>query len=394
MPVLARFIRNTPGPSLRDYFSARSVSFPDPVNWDGGNGEILPVVLRVVDAMSDVEREAIRLDAERVDRMTSEVGQTAIMAVATPEQHEALRQADSRYSRALWMFVRDPERFRRAEDVSFFDNARRGRMWDGFEAPAGLHVARDPAHLQALAQEVRGFFKEGEKVKVEIFDRTRPDLDGHLRDLIQVAVYREGLADSVLIFEGEELERFIHRPVSELAFTYEPATGTIEVVAQRKAKREDLARLFAKALLGQAIKGERIPLRYYNLAVFMTEGDFPTDPEDGVELVRPRYVLFESLDGRALVSVEARTEEETVHDVARRLFVEHNPFTSGGYRIREVLLGVRFRPDLMNPRGRTISFRLRHPNGCDLKDKTGKERLLGEKYLRRWGVLEVLSLGA
>jgi hypothetical protein len=28
------------------------------------------------------------------------------------------------------------------------------------------------------------------------------------------------------------------------------------------------------------------------------------------------------------------------------------------------------------------------PHGCDLKDMTPQERLIGEKYLRRWGILQ------
>lgn len=392
MLVLARFIRNSPGSGLRDYFAARSIPFPEPVNWDGDNGRILPPVLKAVDALSAVEREAIRLDAERIDAMTNEVGQAALMAVATPEQREILRNADSRYGRALWMFIRDQGRFRRAEDVSFFDNARRGRTWDGFEAPAGLQVARDEEHLRAMADEVRGFFREGEKVKVEVFERTRADLEGDLHRLIQVSVFREGLADSILIFGQEDLERFVHRPAYELAFTYEPASGIIEVVAQRKTKREDLVRLFAKALLGREIEAQRIPLRRYNLAVFMSEREFPTDPQDGIIDVQVPWVQFESLDGKGYTTVEARTEDENVYAFAQRKFAERNPFIVGGYRIREAMVAVRFRPDAVNPHGRTVSIKLRHPNGSNLKDKSEKERLIGEKYLRRWGILDEMIL--
>ena len=57
----------------------------------------------------------------------------------------------------------------------------------------------------------------------------------------------------------------------------------------------------------------------------------------------------------------------------------------------EVVLAIHFKPDAINPRGRTILIKLRHPNGCDLKDKTDKERLIGEKYLRRWHVIEDLT---
>jgi hypothetical protein len=27
------------------------------------------------------------------------------------------------------------------------------------------------------------------------------------------------------------------------------------------------------------------------------------------------------------------------------------------------------------------------PAGCDLKDRTERERMIGEKYLRRWGIV-------
>lgn len=290
------------------------------------------------------------------------------------------------------MFLNDLARFDRAEDAAFFDNARLSRTWDGFTAPAGLGVARDPAHLQALAEEVQTLFDEGSKVKVEVFDRSRPDADNHSHQLIQVTVFREGLPDSPLVFQGNELERLIYRPVHELAFTYEPATGVIEVVAKQRIKRGDLAKVFARALLGHNIEGGRIPLRHYDLSVFMDERDFATDPEDGIVDVRPRLVKFEPFDGRTFVTIEARTKEETVHAAARRMFGECDHFTAGSVRIREVVLSVTFRPDTTNPRGKTISIKLRHPNGCDLKDKTDKERKIGEKYLRRWEILTEQTL--
>lgn len=393
MPVLTRLIRNTPGPGLKSFFEARAVPLPEPVNWNGDNAAIAPPLLRAVDALGETERERLRADAECVDAMAGEVGQTAIMAVASAGQWEALRDIGTPHFRALWLFLNDPERFHHAEHAAFFDNARRGRTWDGFVARPGLAVRRDPAHLQALAREVQAFFREGRKVRVEVFDRTRPDAEGLLHQLIQVTVYREGMPSGQTVFQGDELDLglLVFRPVCELAFTYEPANGVIEVVAQQKPKREDLVRLFAAALLDHRIEGRRIPLRHYDLSVFMEDRAFPTDPQDGILDVRPRLVKFEPFDSRTYVTIEARTGEETVHDTAWRLFGERSPFTAGGYRIREVVLAVSFRPDRVNPRGKTVAIKLRHPNGCDLKDKTEKERKLGEKYLKRWGILADIS---
>ena len=394
MPVLTRLIRNTPGLSLKPYFDHHNVQFLEPVNWNGDHSAILPPVLKAVNAMSEAERERIRSDAGRVDTMAGEVGQTAIMAVATPGQWETLRDIETFHARALWFFLNDPGRFHQAEHAAFFDNARRGRTWDRFQVSAGLTVSRDGAHLHALADKVQSFFREGKKVRVEVFDRTRPDGEGNQHQLIQVTVYREGLPSGQTVFESDNLDLglLVFRPVCELAFTYEPLSGIIEVVAQQKLKREDLAKLFAAALLDQTIEGKRIPLRHYDLSVFMTERDFPTDPHDGIVDIRLRLVKFEHHDNRSLVTIEARHEEETVHAVARRMFEDRDPFMVGDFDIREVVLAAKFRPDKFNIRGKTLAVKLRHPNGCDLKDKTDKERKLGEKYLRRWGILTEVIL--
>lgn len=391
MPVLARLFRNTPGSNLRDYFTVREIPLPEPVNWNGGNASILRPLLRAVDKLTEAERARCHADAERIDRMTSEVGQTAILAVATKSQQDQLRYIETKHARALWMFLNDSERFGQAEAAAFFDNARLGRTWDRFVAPVGLQVNTDPGQLAALAREVQRFFQEGEKVKVEVFDRTRPDPRGTPHQLIQVSIHREGLPNNELIFDGDELERLVYRPVYELAFTYEPALGIIEVVAQKKLRRADLAKLFARTLLGYNIDADRIGPHHYDLSVFMTECAFDTDPQDGIESVRLCQVRFATHDGRAFVTVEARTENESVYAVGQRLFGRRNPFTVGGYHIHEVLLAVRFHPDRDNRRGKTINIKLRQPNGCDLKDKTDKERKIGEKYLSRWGILRSVA---
>lgn len=391
MPVLSRLIRNVPGPELRDYFTGFGMTFRDSVNWDGGSGEIIEPVLKAVDILAEIERERIRLDCDRIDRMTTEVGQTAIMSVADEVQQDHLRTMGVRHARALWLLQTDPVKFCKAEDVAFFENARKGRTWDAFVAPKDLTVGRGGDRRNALAAEVRRFFREGEKVKIEVFDRTRPDVDGGVKSLVQVTVYREGLPDSVEVFKDQDsIGPLVYRPVYELGFTYEAASGVIEVVGDRKADRRDLAKVFAKTLLNHSVDAAPLPLRHYDLSVFMTDRRFATDPQDGIGIVRVRAVKFETLDESAFLTIEARAADDNFHSLADQLFEERNPFL-GGYRIREVVLSVPFEPDDINPRGRTISLKLRHPNGCDLKDKTDKERLIGEKYLRRWGILQDLT---
>ena len=39
-----------------------------------------------------------------------------------------------------------------------------------------------------------------------------------------------------------------------------------------------------------------------------------------------------------------------------------------------------------NGHGRSLTFDVTYPNGCSLKSKREDQRLLGEKYLKRWDI--------
>ena len=39
-------------------------------------------------------------------------------------------------------------------------------------------------------------------------------------------------------------------------------------------------------------------------------------------------------------------------------------------------------------RGKTLPLTITMPHGCNLKDQTEEERMIGDKYLRRWGIVQ------
>jgi len=51
-------------------------------------------------------------------------------------------------------------------------------------------------------------------------------------------------------------------------------------------------------------------------------------------------------------------------------------------------INTRLRPENGYGRGKVLPVKISMPNGCDLRSRTDKERLIGEKYLKRWGLLE------
>ena len=50
-------------------------------------------------------------------------------------------------------------------------------------------------------------------------------------------------------------------------------------------------------------------------------------------------------------------------------------------------IAIRFHPGKGRNRARTLQVELKEPHGCNLRDRSDVERLVGEKYLKRWDLV-------
>jgi hypothetical protein len=201
-------------------------------------------------------------------------------------------------------------------------------------------------------------------------------------------VYREGRPDDFLEFVNGALDRRPRRPVFEAAITYEPATGVIEVVAKERESREDMVRLFARDLLAAEFRQERLPLRKFDLRMLRQPFAFPTDPGDGIESVRVNHLRVMPVDapGERVTLECMRQATQSIWQMAHERFGGSNPLLVG-WLVTQAKLTIRFHPEPGSRRGRTLPLTITMPHGCDLKDRTERERMIGDKYLRRWGIL-------
>lgn len=303
-------------------------------------------------------------------------------------------------NRSLWVFLNENDRFRLAEEVRYNDERRRGRSWSGFGVDPDLAVKKDPVSLAAFTAAIRARF-ETPNVHVDIFDRHRVILEGEECELVQVAVYREGRPEDTLGFDANStLSRRIVKPVFEAALTYEAATGVIEVVAKTREDRIDLTRYMARDLLGITLDEEQtLPLREYDLSMLLRPFDFPTDPADGIAGVTVKELRLMDLgDAKERITLESMSgADRTIWQMAEHrigLDIGGGARVLGGvgdvaeWVVTRARFTIKFHPGPDGGRGKSLSLTVTMPHGCNLKDMTPQERLIGEKYLRLWGILK------
>ena len=390
---IAKFFRHAPAVSLEKYFQKFPSPVSEAVDWKELPKNFSKLLIEAVDGLSEDDLAVLNTNAERINEMTDEIGQDALLAVISPEDFSDFKTLHNGHDRALYVFLRDQEAFKRAEDIRFSDSNRKSRMWAGYLGPKEAGVSVDPLDLELFKDKVSALSQASGKVKIEVFSRTKPYGDGQELELVQVMIYREGLPESIDVFDDDDLISQVVRPVREVVLSYEPQSGQIEIIADDGAIRENVVKAFAETMLGTEIDGERVPLKQYDLSKLLNHFDFPTDPDDGIESVKISMLKLRPYDSGNKVTLEvAAKEQQTIHQVSREWFATHDPL-GGGFLVAQTKLTIKFAADSESPRGKTIPVKISYPNNCDLKSRTEKERLIGDKYLKKWGLLKEIEYG-
>lgn len=389
MLTLLEFLGSTPAGALRSYFSELNIDLPPTIPWSGKTRTLGSALAAAVEALPEPQRAGVVADAQRVVEMADEPGEAALYSCVDENIRGVLDHLANRHERALHVFKHVTHLFQRAEQVRHADMYRRGRSWSGYVGGTGGIVSRDPERLKSFKLAVAECLRS-RLVEAEVYDRTRVEQQNDV-ELVQVTIYSQGRPETRLAFVRGMLDRVPDHRVLEASLTYSPGDGVIEVVAKDREMREPLVRLLAEHLLGMPISGEKVTLRRYRLDGLCSRFDFPTDPEDNIEDVRLLQLRLMPLEGSGeRITLEClRDAPHSIWKMADERFGQHNPL-AGGYTVTQARLSVRFFAQLGGRGARTLTVQITMPQGCDLKDRDGRQRLVGEKYLARWGLVQSL----
>jgi hypothetical protein len=155
--------------------------------------------------------------------------------------------------------------------------------------------------------------------------------------------------------------------------------------------QQQLRKAFCKAILDIDVNEDEPIRQAYQLDHLIDPAfSFEIDPQDRIAAVRTqrlRIVPKTPVEGVAHVEIKfhaAASRMQVLSAVDRCLHAYG--LSRSGVRIQQVSLQLEFLP-LASKAAKQMSFKVHLPNTCDLKSFEDEERVVGERCLRRWGVM-------
>jgi hypothetical protein len=324
------------------------------------------------------------------DMANGDEGTRAILEEALrQENHDLIDELagfDSRHDKAVWASIRAIDVWDLAVRFARADSLSRGRYWTKRCDIPAKEPDTNPGKIEELEEALAGFFQatqaRGRHCQIEHYVRAS---GAHY-----FFAYLDDYADTYVTLDDDgAFDRRPERRAFELVLVYDRVHGTLEMyVRGGKKVYIPLQEIFCRVILDEEIGQENRNSHPYELNGLLSRNfQFPTDPHDGVDLVRVRKLRL-SIKGlpRRRITLEA-DPEGSVDDIYEMLEKYLNQQRLPASILNVTQVGLKFSFDPSNDDlPKSLSFELSWPNSSNLKSKPERVRELAEKYLRHWGL--------
>jgi hypothetical protein len=217
------------------------------------------------------------------------------------------------------------------------------------------------------------------------------------RDVTYVVARPDDVAETRLFHnDAGALVPLTQAPTFDVVFAFDRATGSLELFAQVAPRvKGDLERVFARVCFGREL-GPWRPTATYRLDHLLDEGfRFDTEPADRVR-VHLRKVRLRFPDSTRTIQFTADPDADLEHELADFVREALNPNAIALPAMKVTLATLNFDLDEVPGARRAggFTFDVAPPDGCGLRNQTDDRIALGERYLRRWGILVPADGGA
>jgi hypothetical protein len=384
------FLRQTSNDRLRACFDRLGVLTDLP--WSDLADHQIDVVYDGWQNLPEPQRIEIERVFEEAEALSSEDGIKAIIDEGTFHNLDLaaeLQAFPSYRDKALYVAVAHPRVFQVAGTINHAHSLSR-RFWRHRGNMPHRQPDVSPVAIEEFRDAISAYFRQNEG------RGHRCTVDAYLRvnRYHYFFAYPDNYADTYLGHdEHGQFVRRPQRPAFEIVFLFDPVDGTLDVYAQGgRGVQESLQTIFCRTLLHQELPSETPLGNPYELNGLKSR-DFlatarQTDPEDGIEEMQIRKLRLSVLgETKRRITFEADPDggPNAIYDMLDECLNRRNipealfNITLAQFHFRFVHTG--------QGRQRTLTFEVSHPNTSNLKSCRQEElRLLGEKYLRRWGI--------
>lgn len=307
-----------------------------------------------------------------------------------PGKLNAFGAQRSLLDKALWAYLEARQAFDEAAIFARAEALRNGQFSNRWNSLPPKKIKLTDAMREALQEEIRTYYwnKElrGEVCRVHHYPRANG------ADFF--FAYLPDWPDKRLVFDTEgNLTPREESYTFTNVFIYMPEEGAIEMIAKGGKKVHlSLRKAFCKTVLGLDVDDDEPIRATYQLEHLLDpEFAFTTEPDDRIAAVRLRRMrLVPMMGAPAIEYVEPKFLEDASHaDVVSAINA-----LLGAYELNRSLVNVtqvsiqlQFLSDGRR-KPKTMTFNVSYPTSCDLKSKPDDVRVVGERCIKRWGILK------
>jgi len=381
-----QFLRQAEIALLKEYFAARGEL--GGLDWDGLKEADADPIHEAWQQLSESSLEQIDSDFRNIFELASAEGTRTLIEEGQFHKVDLKPELDARdgfLNKAFWVFLKHRRIFDVAHLLDRSDHLNR-RYWRKRKDIPKKQPDLSPGAVTELERSISAYYRERQG------RGRRCHVDKYLRGdrYHYFFAYPQDYTDTFVGYDNEgNFERKRQNPAFEVIYIYDPVDGTLDLYAQGgKEIKKDLQELFGRTILHEDLGEEDDDSRPYELnGLKNRDFAFPTDPADRITEVRVkelRLSVIGNARNRVTFDVTPNGATGEVYDfMARSLHEQRLPMAM--VNVSSAVFQVRFDNTDGNGRStKTVTFRISHPDSCNLKDKP--EHFVVKQYLKRWGI--------
>lgn len=385
-----KFLRSIPAPLVEAYLKDRAFDVPEAFDWAQAEDQLVKSLGKIIDASEDAKRSEVISEWLEASSLASELGCRAILNSVGDDDAtiDLLREMESHQQRALWTYWQREKVFAKAKELLFFDDRSQRQETKRMRIPAGLPVSTEDADLQALADDVRKFYRKkegcGDSCDIEITPR-------HQEGSLQFTIYVQGLANNQPEFTEGRVRRRRSDPAIALALVYHPKEGLIETAVRGgKPYHQMLQDKFKEHLLKVDIDAELLLPEKFKLQNLKFGVALPGAGAHGIDQVRLKNLVLYATDGSGgTVTIEAPGKDATfsAERLAADWFSDRNPLHAQFIIVRAAI-ALHLIPLADGTVPTPVAVEFRRDGTINWGKISEQHRLVVEHLLVQWGLVD------